>query len=134
MFLYQKFQKFHPIRKLLLQVEMVCFGSKIAIIHAQSNLWYFDKINKSVWKMISLIFFLSFLIFFFLLLTIEMFLCCVVIFFPSFFFKFQNERKIKYIFSDFILHIFKKYKFKSYHSTEWHILALLYKVCPVDCW
>ena len=37
---------------------------------------------------------------------------------------FKNERKIKLIlFSDFILHTFKKFRFKFYHSTKWHTFS-----------
>ena len=40
------------------------------------------------------------------------------------------------LFRNFILHTFKKFKFKFYHSTKGipshFALALLYKVCPVD--
>ena len=55
----------------------------------------------------------------FLVLTFEMFLCRITFF--LFFLIFNNERRIKLIlFSDFILHSFKKFKFKFYHSTKGH--------------
>ena len=63
------------------------------------------------WK----VFFFFFVFFFFLLLIVEMFLCHVI-----FFFSFFLNSKMKYTFSDFILHTFKKFKFKFYRSTEGH--------------
>ena len=64
----------------------------------------------------------------FLVLTFEMFLCRITFF--LFFLIFNNERRIKLIlFSDFILHSFKKFKFKFYHSTKGH--SFLFWLCYI---
>ena len=65
--------------------------------------------------------------------------CCISILLVFFFFFFliPKWKKNKIYLSDFILHTFKKFKLKFYHSTEGHtfsFLALLYKACPVDYW
>ena len=67
--------------------------------------------------------------------------CCISILLVFFFLFFLipkwKKNKIYFSLSDFILHTFKKFKLKFYHSTEGHtfsFLALLYKACPVDYW
>ena len=83
------------------------------------NFWHIFFVNEMfqapVWKDF---FFFFFFFFFFLLLIVEMFLCHVI-----FFFLFFLNSKMKYTFSDFILHTFKKFKFKFYHSTEGHTFS-----------
>ena len=58
----------------------------------------------------------SFSFFFFLLQTVEMFLCHAIFFF-------LNIPTWKILFSDFILHTFRKFKFQFYHSTKRHTFS-----------